>query len=297
MTALQEHQFELDGKTFGLGLPISLDEGGFDTGSAEWRTQDADNPTSDGTRFGRDYLVGPTWGFQLFVDGTDAADALEKLAPLANAWRRDEKTRRTPGTFSTLRYCVGGRTRRVYGRPRRYSAPPNNQILNGYIPVTTDFRCADHLHYDDVQNTVVVPIVPATTGGVIGPVVGPVTTLQAPGPRSGSIVVDGDEGAETIITIKGPIARPTVSSAGWTLSFAPDFSLAYDQSVTIDTRAWVNTVLRNDGASVAGKLTRQSTTLPNIRLQPGNREIVFTGVDASGTASCTVRWRPAWTSL
>lgn len=296
MAALTEHQFELDGRPFGLGLDVAVEAEGFDPGTAEWTVQDAKNPVGDGLMFGRDSLSGPTWGFDLFVDGDSTTDALGKLSPIADTWR-NEARRRTPGAFSTLRYCVGGRTRRVYGRPRAFSAPPSNLILNGYIPITADFVCVDHLHHEDVENTVTVSVLPPTTGGILAPLVGPIRTLQDPGPRQGSLDVGGDQSAPAIITINGPISAPWVSSTGWRLEFDSSFSLAYDATLTIDTRSWVSTITRGDGASMAGRLTRQSSLLRDVRLAPGSRELLFGGIDATATATCTVRWRNVWSSL
>lgn len=291
---LADFQFDLDGYVFGLGCDISLLDGGFDPGTAEWRTQDQDNPVGDGRVFGRDYLSGPTWGFSLFVDATDPETALAAWGDVSKAWR-NEGGRRTPGAVCTLRYAVAGRTRRVYGRPRRFAGTPDNKLLQGTAPITTDFDCADALHYDDVEQSVVVPILPATTGGFMAPFIFPLSTLSAPGPRQGTITVDGDADCPVVIKVHGPVSAPVVTGPGWLLNFA-GLTLAYDEELVIDTRPWAKTALVR-GGSVAGTLTRQSTRLTDVRLALGDQAITFAGIDETASASCTLFWRPTWTSL
>jgi len=91
------------------------------------------------------------------------------------------------------------------------------------------------------------------------------------------------------VQIHGPISNPTVSGPGWRLQLG--YTLAHDQWVTINTRR--NTVLRNDGANLAGRLSRTSR-LANARLAVGQTEITFTGTDATATSWCELRWRPAY---
>lgn len=180
-TVLDDHQFELlpsetadSGAAFGIGLAVSCNADGFDPGSADWLVQDQDDPFSGVTRFGRDVRKGPTWTWALHVNKQDEEGALDALADLAEAWAPEDLD---GGDVLVMRYKVGGRVRRVYGRPRRFSSPPDNKILGGMIPVTADFKLLDPHYYDDSPQTITVGTAYTSVGGFVFPVTFPALTL------------------------------------------------------------------------------------------------------------------------
>jgi hypothetical protein len=293
MPELNEGEFELDGFGFGGGdHSVVIPPLGFDPGSATVRDQDSVNPLGDNLRMGRDTKTPPVWGFDLMTNEYSAADALDSLDELAGVWQADS-IRSKPGAQSVLRYRLGGRTRRVYGRARRFAPVMSKTLWGGATAAVADFQLAENRYYDDALNSVTVSILPATTGGLIGPLVGKLTTL-AGGARQGVIEVGGRAPTPFLVTIKGPITNPWVAGPGWRIQL--NTTLAYDQEVTIDTRPGATYVRRQDGASLAGFLSRTSR-LGNALLKPGSAEITFGGTDATGTARCTLSWRNAHYSL
>lgn len=180
-TVLKDHQFELlptedadSGVAFGIGRAVSCEAEGFDPGSADWLVQDQDDPFSGVTRVGRDVRKGPTWTWSLFVNQYSETDALEALSDLAEAWSPDDLD---TGDVMALRYMIGGRVRRVYGRPRRFASPPNNKILSGMIDVTADFKLIDPNYYGDSPEQISVGTTYTSEGGFVFPVTFPVLTL------------------------------------------------------------------------------------------------------------------------
>ena len=473
ISALSDGEFELDGFAFGgENDSVIVQPGGFDPGTADWRVQDQDSPNGDGVVFGRDWLSGQTWGFTFLTNEYTAGDALNSLEAMAALWKGNA-SRSTPGAVSILRYGIGGRTRRVYGRPRRWSLAVTPDLWGGVAPVVADFQCEGALHYDDDLRTIDVGVVVGdgassdvttirtnlcgnpnfetdtswwtnsgatgtrdasapidgaaslkVTGGAAGAIInvstpvvaGETYTLSADyktvgtltgspnlalvmpgslvtrfylpktqttagrfsvtatvigsgnaqtalvsgdaadviffdnvllersatagtyfdgsslggvwagtpnaststqtthsggmseplseplstiggGARSGVIdVVGGTAPAPFIATIHGPMTNPWIAGPGWRFDFLT--TLAYDQTLTVDTRPWAKTVLRNDGASLAGTLTRASTALSDARLLPGGGAwLTFGGIDGTGTATCSVSWRPTYRSL
>jgi hypothetical protein len=287
----RDYNFSLDGLDFGIGQAITVEE--FDPGSFDLRTQDADNPVGDGKLFGRDWFGPPTWTFGLSVDASDDASALATLSSLAKVWRGDG-VRGTPGSVLPLTYQLAGRQRRVYGRPRKWAAPPTNRMLQGYIPVTCDFALADTGIYDETQFSQIVSIVPATPGGFVTPLVAPISTLTG-GQRSGFVTVTGDLPTWPTIQIRGPIVNPWVGvQGGWRLDFTTN--VGANELIQVDPRPWVMSVTRTGGGSAAGTMSPK-TRLSDIQIPTGTTEILFGGTDSTGTARCTVYWRPAWASL
>lgn len=295
---LSDGSFELDGFQFGgENDAVVVQPGGFDPGTTDWRVQDQDSPSGDGVTFGRDLLSGPTWAWTLLTNQYTAADALDSLEAMAALWQGNVN-RSVPGAVSVLRYNIGGRTRCVYGRPRRWGMSVTPNLWGGVTPVVADFRCVDALHYDDALRTVNVGVVVgdgASLGGMEAPLVEPLSTVGG-GAREGVVdAVGGSAPAPFIALIRGPITNPWIEGPGWRFDFLT--TLASDQTLTVDTRPWAKTALRQDGASLAGTLTRASTALSDARLLPGGAWLNFGGIDGTSTATCVVSWRPTYHSL
>lgn len=304
-TALSDHQFELlptlgasSGVTFGIGADslIELADGGFIPGDDDWTNEDTPNPRQGGTRFGRDALNGPTHGFNLYVNADDEAGALDALSAFKSAWRA-LAMRDTPGLVLPVRYQLNGRVRRFYGRPGRFAAPVDNQILSGYVPITTDFRCVDGFTYDDVQQSEIIAInvYGSSQGGFIFPVTFPTSTLPV-GDRTAQAVVGGDAPARPVIRFDGPVNNPSLSTEAWTLSLGIDIPAG--QYVTVDLQPWAGTVLLNGRVSVAGALgIDRRQYLADMTLEPGRTDLTFRGASSSSSATCTVSWRNTWNSI
>lgn len=302
MTALNDHQFEIlpnedatDGFVFGIGADVSLDDGGFDPGEATWMTQDSDNSRRGVKGFGRDVTGAKTWMWASHVDQDDEVSAVEILEAFADAWSPEEVVR-NPGRQVALRYRLAGRERRVYGRPRRFAAPPSNLILNGYVPVTHDFQLVDSYSYDDVESSTEILYASAASGGGFTlPSTMPLTTQPSNGNGSGQITVSGTSRAYPIIRFNGPWTNPVLTTDEWTLAWKGE--IGPTGYVEIDTRPWALTVLDQDGASAVEGLSRR-TWLEDMWFAPKSQpQITLDGIAASGGASATIRWRNTWKSI
>lgn len=299
MSALNEMQFELlpnataeDGEVFGIGSSVSIDDGGFDPGDDDWEDEDELNPRRGGTAFGRDVLAGPTWAFNLHVNELDVATAVPALSAFKTAWRA-HSIRLVPGAVIPLRYRIDDRVRRVYGRPRRFAAPPDNKILSGYVPITCDFKCVDGYTYDDVAQGVTLNLQQGSVGGFTFPVTFPVTSLP-PGSGEDQVVVGGDAPTYPIVRFNGPVENPSLESNAWTLKL--NRSIGAGEYVEVDLRPWALSVMLNGTSSVAGSLSRR-TYLADMAFQPGRHELVFRGNSDLSVATCEVTWANAWNSI
>jgi hypothetical protein len=289
-----------EGFLFGIGREVSLDAEGFVPGSTDWAVQDTESPISGHTQFGVERLLGPTWNFQLHVNRDDTEEALDTLDRFRTAWHALH-IRDTPGKVVPLRYQLNGRTRRIYGRPRRFEAPPTNLILGGYIPVSTDFKCLDAFHYADEMKTLTAHIGTEleeddssldSGGGWIFPVTFPHTSLP-PTRRQHLLLVGGDAPAKPIVRFNGPVQNPRLVTSGWTLGL--NYTIPPGSYVEIDTRPWAMTALLNGTTSVAGSLLRRQR-LSNIRFNPGPLNARYVGY-SSGGSTCTVSWADTYNSI
>ena len=303
LATLPEASFELDGLLFGgVGSVVTIQA--VDFGTPPILTHDTARPRADGMMFGRDWRGGRIIAFELTIlteytaaavsgyGGYGTVTALDQLATLERAFLADA-VRTIPGATSMLRYRLGGRQRCVFGRGRKFAADTGMATL-GRIPVTCEFQCVDHLFYDDTQYSNLVGYVPPPAGGLTWPIVFPWSTITV-GYSPGTIAVYGNVATWLPIVIHGPIAHPTVAwVGGWTVAL--NLTLAADQWVIIDPRPWSRGVRLNDGTNVAGALTIDSPRLSDIRVPPGEVEIVLAGADSTGTSSMTLVWRGAYTS-
>lgn len=302
MTALNEFQFEIlpdedaaDGFVFGIGAEVSVNAEGFDPGENEWIIQDTVNSRRGVNAFGRDVLGGKTWVWESHVDRGEVDEALDTLQRFSAAWELEDLMKQ-PGAQTALRYQLAGRDRRIYGRPRRFAAPPSNRILSGYVPVTHDFKLVDARSYDDDESSALISYSSTIeAGGFTLPAVFPLVTSANVGTGTTQINVDGNAKTYPIIRFNGPWTNPAIITPDWELAWFG--GLAADEWVEIDTRPWRLTVLNQSGASAVEGLSRR-VFLEDVVLKPSSQpQITLDGISTSGTATASIRWRNAWTSL
>lgn len=283
-------RFRFDGVEFGDTLPLFVTE--FDPGPADLQSGDTPQSQRDGVIAGRDFLGGRTWGFSVSTNCKDLATALVEDARLAGRWH-DPKHRLNPLLKVPLSYEIGGRWRRVYGRPDRYAGMKGDVLaVQGRGRIECDFRVLDPRYFDDAETVLTLPIVPASTGGLMDPLVAPLSTVRSSTPRAGYVTNEGKAPTPLKVVFRGPITDPYVrAAAGWEVALKG--SLAAGQSIVVDSFA--GTVLRGS-APVAGMLTR-NTRLSSAVLPPGISDLTFGGTDPTGTALCELRWRSAYYSL
>lgn len=294
MTELRDFQWELDGLVFGAYTPIEH-EADSDPGSYSWRTQDGQAPGRDANTFGRDLIEPGTWNFKLFTNVDSEAEALAELARLAHVWRGN-KVRGTVGAVMELRYARVGRTRRVYGRPRRFAAPQDNRALSGLVLVTCDFKLSSELFFDDVEDsTSLMSFQVPSTGGFETPVEAPLSTEEAEVSGAEVITVGGLEPTPIMVDFVGPNSDAFVEIDG-TLRVQLQGEVPDGQTITVDARPWKNSVYRSDGVPVPSLLSSR-TRLPTLLLEPGQHTVIFGGGDETGRARAKVRWRKAYPSV
>jgi len=285
-------EFEIDGYRFGCDHPVAVL--GWDTGVREVRSQDVDRPGAHGAMFGRDYDSAPEWTFTVRVRDKVSAAAFDTVSVFREVWQASQGV----GERSVLKYGLPGRVRKVYGRPRRFSLDDDavwQGIHIGRVAGICTFQLSDPRSFGaGPGNTgeTVLTLVPESTGGLVAPLVSPLTTTRRGGVRAGVVHNTGDAPSPVSVTFYGPVANPKIYGDGWEIGLTGN--LAYDEQITVDALGM--SVKRQDGADVGGRLTR-GTRLNKAALAPGSQEIWFTGADATGTARAVVSWAAAYWSL
>lgn len=283
-------RYVLDGFAFGVGTPWFVQD--VEVGEADGTSNDAAIPRQDGQRFGRDFRTGRVITFEIVIMSGNGAQALTDLATINTAWLGDS-VRATPGAVSVLSMTRGGRTRRVYGRPRRF-AVASERTLGGHFSIVCDFQCVDHLFYGDAELSTVIGMSAPSIGGLVGPLIGPIDAESA-GEGVQSLFVGGTIPGWLTMRIKGPIVDPIVELVGhWSAQLK--VTLPSDDYVVIDPSPWNRAVRRAGGGNLSGAFTASSRRLSQMRIPPGHQQILLRGIDPTGTASVTAAVREAYPS-
>ncbi len=193
---------------------------------------------------------------------------------------------------------MAGRTRIVYGRPRRYASSNDNALMRGLVRITAEFQRADRLFYGDEEFTIYMGAQATVTEGLTSPIISPITTI-ANTPTDGTTpVIGGDVPAPFVATITGPdsgsLVNPRLSTPTWEIQLLTEIPSGY--SVQVNTYPWGLRATRSDGANLSGFLSAQSR-LSKARLAVAGETIQFDGLDSSGTATCAITWRSAYLTI
>ena len=296
MPALSDYQFAIEATPwvpFGVGQSIVVEK--FVPGGFTVRDQDVPTPTGDAVLFGIDRRTPGVWTWDLWTDAHTPGDALDLVDLLAQVWDADD-VRATPGEVVALRYTVAGRTRRVYGRPRRFDAPPEN-IQVGRVPITMDFQLAEAVTYDDLEDSVTVQISAnqVTGRGFTLPLHLPLYCVVTPVPRTEQTVIGGTAPTWLTIDIHGPVSTPWVQigSQRWSLTGA----VANGETVTLSGRSW-DTGVKSSTGTYRPEMLDPRSRLSQLRVKGGQQlPVTFGGWDGTGTARAVVRWRNARRNL
>lgn len=290
MTELANGQFEIDGVLFG-GVWDNVKVRSVQFPESNWSVQDSDNQFRPGTFMGQDLLRPGEFVFSLVTDGYTMDEAKAAADRLASVWHKGGT--RKPGSLSTLRYRYGNRTRVVYGRGRDFIHQFDQWSLSGASPIAASFKMVVPFYFDDGERAVDVGYTPPVTGGLVAPLMAPLTSAGTGASGVGGFIseVGGTAPTPVVIELHGPTRYATVSGDGWSVEY--DKPIAFDQVVTIDCRFGYAVAYDNFGRICNGNLSWK-TNLLNARLTPGPETITYRGYDLTGTSRARVRWSPAY---
>lgn len=300
-SALRDGQHELVSDDGALSLLFGTEDTSYQTtaypviGSSGDRNGDVQRFREDGIGFGEDFEGAKTATFEIAVLTDRAVDphvaGSDALSDFEYVWKhrslRNKSTR-----YAVLRsQLVPGRTRRAYGRPRRYAEAAGRLTRKGMTPIVCDFVAEDGRWYDDAAQVVSASLVSPVDGGLIAPLVTPLTSIPATSGAS-AMTVRGKKDTWPVVTFHGPVTNPSLDFGPFTIGLTT--TIPDGQTVTVDTRPWVRKVTRSDGASLAGALTHDTPPLRKCLLDPGTYQLVYIGTDQTGTSYAEVSWRNAY---
>lgn len=271
---------------FGVAL---ADHPSFSTDTA---FADATIPRTDGVRMGEDFDGSSSVTLPVTIRGRDEAHVETLRDEFLRVWRAD-KVRRTPGAVVEL---VSSRGRSLFGRPRNPLVDDSSTRF-GICRVTASFSAVSPLWWGAEQSHVA-DLTGGISGGLVAPLTAPLTTTGEVEERS-QMVVGGMHASPLMVVFQGPVTNPYVRVGD--LLVEATGSLAWDERLVVDASPWRRTVTRewtttDETRPAGGRLAARSTPLSALALEPGEYDVFFGGVSATGDASCTLVWRDAYAS-
>ncbi len=290
-------------------------------GSAELRASERDMPSEDGATFGQEYLGKRNWTIQGAIkSGTNSGTAgtsdgaWDSLSMLMRAWDYN-RARLLPRAVLPLYFKRPGRELMVvYGRPERID-PDVTQSYAGFVTYQATFRQSDPKFYADATENVTLSSAQATEGGILlrdytqdsltmtNAFLLPFTAVGSVSSSPGGYIQQGDVPAPVVFTFEvtsgTSVTNPTLELRGtndavlWRVTLAT--TVLYGQTVTVNPNLWERSVLRNDGASLAGAY--RGPRMAELLVPPGPVEFVYTGTNVGGGSSCSITLRDAWTAI
>lgn len=287
MVLVADRTAEINGVKIAVGQPFVFES--LELPSSDYRTQDVDNPVGDGRLMGRDRLTPGRATLNVLVLGEDAAEVETHRRAFTRAWNT-AVNRTRPGAVTHLDWRDGGRTTRVYGRPRTV-ATVNTDSRHGLLRLTAAFDLSEAAVYDvgSGPRSVRIDLIPPGGGGLTAPLTAPLMATGMP-VRQGIIQdTGGDAPTPFRVVFRGPISNPWLRGPGWEVRL--NTSLAWDETVTVDTRT--GTVVSSLGRNMKPFLGARSR-LRDATLKVGSTELTFGGNDPTATAFVEVQWTPAF---
>lgn len=281
MVNLREGQYQIGDLLFGNGTMIrvnSVEATGYTSNANDYQ-----NPLSDEIRFGKDFITPATLLFDVgimdnyalpgySIPGIVRGDTL--MEAMHKEWRADE-VRQFWGYQKSIIYKRAGQQRRVFGRPRAFSAQPRKD-KPGFYAVTCDYQRSDSFSYDDTEKSV--SVVPTGAG----------TT-------SANIVRTGGKAPTWVqVFIIGPINNP-VLKFGNLFTMSIQHNLAAGKIIELNSYPWERRVIDSDGFNLNPKLIAPSVYLDQARL-PAETTIPvgLSGSSTTGATQAIFNWREAY---
>jgi hypothetical protein len=295
VAALGDDQLAIDDYVIGYGTRIDVTA--FDAATPVVVDQDKPMPREDGTVMGIDRLGGRLLTVDMDIVGTDEGNGLDLLEQITGAWLGDN-FRTVPQSYQVLSYRLHGTNeqRRVFGRGRSCAPATLANAHVGLIPVSAQFQTITPYFYSDAEFVDSTGLIPDDTGGLQGPLIGP---IYASGTGSGArgFTIGGYRPAWLATRVYGPIDNPIVEVVGqWWYQLG--LKIAAGDSIVVDPQPWQRQVRRDsDDANCAGFLTGMSAWLADMRVPPGGQEIILRGSDSTGTSRVECYWRDTRSSL
>jgi len=277
--ALSEGQLQLRDLIFGAGTAHVLVEHFNPFVRTVRAVQSAPRPWRDGSWSGLELAAEAVLPMRIVALATDAPGFVALHQAVAAAFAPSS-------TDLDLTFVVGGVEYLMRGRPRLVEPSPRRASNICYYQAA--FVALDPLIYSSTLHSAAL-VLPTTSGGLVAPMMAPVTISTTLVAGTKTITNEGTAPAGLTGRMDGPVAEPRLfvqqGSTVQTLRFA--LTLTSGQWLDVDTLA--RTVYLN------GTVSRRGQAYGDWPLvAPGTSDVEFQAAAYDASAAATVYWRDAW---
>lgn len=282
-------------------------------GSPDLRENVIEVSGGDGVQFGIEYYGLVNWtitgtihsGMNKNTQG-DAGDAWNAWSTLMRAWTEYPQRTITRAVVPLYVTRPGRENMVVFGRPGRID-PETERSHAGFITYSATFRQSDRRFFSSAQQSYVLQLATPYAGGFVMTGADPKSNFALPfqttvsSPKVASFTVGGDMPTNPKFEIKGPVTNPRLTyfipetGLQWTLLI--NTTIPSGAVVTVDTNLWARSISDETlGISYAGAYM-SDRRLQDLTLVPGSGVIEYSGTDFTGSSTCSVLFRNAWSSV
>ena len=257
--ALKPGQYQIGDYVFGKDTDTIVT--GLDIQTYNVNNQDFQVDRTDERRFGIDTHVPGSLMFDMAVLNNYELDNMAALGggqtpigimdqsrtllgKLLTEWKSDD-IRRSWGAMKPLYFCDSdGVTRRVYGRPGKFSHGPIKSNSE-WITAKAEFRRADTRAYDDTET-----FIELYEGA------NPVYIFRDA----------GDSDAWLRVLLYGPVEHPIITLGDYQIEL--DMSVAADTVLEVSSYPWMRRIVDSDGNNWRTKMIGETVYLDQLKLPP-----------------------------
>lgn len=279
---LRRYQWQIGDLVFGKGTVYSVL--GVNPQSYNVVNQDTQVPLSDEITMAQDAFQPMTITFTIgvrenepmrYIPGHLPCDLVEKssklLTTLQKEWKADE-IKQQWGQLKPIVYTDGyGSTRRIYGRPRKFSYIPKTETSQ-FRKVTAEFARADTLTHADVESQVLL--------------------VNNADPKNYTRD-KGDAPSWYRVLLVGPMVNPLVTVGANQIQL--QHTIASGVTVEVSSYPWSRRIIDSNDLNLRTTLVGSTKYLDQLQIPPGTATpMTFTATGLSGASKCLVLWRDAY---
>lgn len=280
-------KLEYGDASYGFG-PVEVES--VQIGGTSYRVNDTEREEADGIQMGRDFADPGDIVLDLHLPATQKdyesrrAFVRDEAAKFSGMWDAIE-ARTTDGAL--VAFTVG-EFGVVEGRPRGVEWDFKNYAA-GHLRGRARFVRARSGLLDSGWNQVEAQLTPPEEqSGWIHPLIFPLSGV-VPAQRAVTFTVGGTGDAEPIIEVFGPVQAGAYVEVAGCFKFTVNRALAWDEVAKVDARSGISVLTVNKTPRMF--LAPSSSRMSQMRMPPGDHQVIFRGSSVEGTARTRVSWR------
>jgi hypothetical protein len=225
-----------------------------------------------------------TWAAQMHPEYAEFPAAVAALEQMAGTVR--------DATEHPLVIADGTAVLMVYAKCPRLVMPRDKLFAAGIPKFGLQWVASNPAKLGLVEQSVTITAATVGPGGLVYPLVYPLTYGTAGSPNNATVTNFGYEPADPLITFVGPLTTPRLVNSTLPRALEFDLDLLAGQTLVVDVRR--GTVLLNGATDRLDSRTNFSVPVKAFQLDPGDNNLSLLASAFGTGGQVTVSWRPTY---